>query len=137
MQETDLNRLLDGEDPMAGHLRAMLGDGTGSTKCPLCAKTTVHDHTPLEIICYRNGVKYGRSLGPNTRPLAPTPAMVDEGAQRLVSWDDNCTWPDSWSPLQVAAVRNEAERVWRSMWLASAATPNDGVERAAEGGPLA
>lgn len=54
-------------------------------------------------------------------PLIPTPEMVDAGAQRLVSWEDNCTWPDSWSPLQVAAARNEAEQVWRSMWLAASA----------------
>lgn len=54
-------------------------------------------------------------------PLIPTPEMVDAGAQRLVSWEDNCTWPDSWSPLQVVAARNEAERVWRSMWLAASA----------------
>lgn len=52
-------------------------------------------------------------------PIDPTQEMVEEGAQRLVSWDDGCTWPDSWDELQVAAARNEAERVWRSMWLAA------------------
>ncbi len=54
-------------------------------------------------------------------PVEPTREMTEDGAQRLVSWEDGCTWPDSWSGLQVAAARNEAERVWRSMWLA--ATP--------------
>lgn len=50
-------------------------------------------------------------------PVEPTEAMIDAGAQRLVSWDDGCKWPDSWSELQVAAARNDAEKVWRSMWL--------------------
>lgn len=125
----DVNKWLDGNDPMADHLRAMLGDGSGSTKCPLCGKTYMHEHSPLEIICYRNGIKYGRSLGPNTCPLAPTAAMVEAGAQCLVSWEDNAAWPDSWSPLQVAAARNEAERVWRSMWIAAEEAPNAQVER--------
>lgn len=56
-----------------------------------------------------------------TFPLAPTREMVEAGAQRLVSWEDGCKWPDSWSSLQVSASRNEAERVWRSMWLAAEA----------------
>lgn len=51
--------------------------------------------------------------------LEPTAEMIDEGAQRLVRWEDDCVWPDSWSALDVAAARNEAERVWRSMWLAA------------------
>lgn len=34
-----------------------------SAVCPLCAHTGMHEHTPLEIVIYRNGVKYGRSLG--------------------------------------------------------------------------
>ena len=45
----------------------------------------------------------------------PTAAMIDAGAQRLVGFGDNRVWPDSWTPLEVAAARNEAERVWRSM----------------------
>ncbi|QBJ80487.1 hypothetical protein [Aquitalea sp. USM4] len=51
--------------------------------------------------------------------LAPSKEMIEEGAQRLVSWSDNCKWPDSWSAMQVAAARNDAEHVWRSMWLAA------------------
>lgn len=54
-------------------------------------------------------------------PLAPTPEMVEAGAQRLVAWNEGCVWPESWSGLQVAAARNEAERVWRSMWCAAEA----------------
>jgi hypothetical protein len=50
-------------------------------------------------------------------PLEPTPEMIEAGAQRLVSWTDDAVWPDSWVALQLAAARNEAERVWRSMWL--------------------
>jgi hypothetical protein len=56
-------------------------------------------------------------------PIEPTTEMIEAGAQRLVSWEDNCVWPNSWSALQVAAARNEAERVWRSMWLCAEAAP--------------
>jgi hypothetical protein len=52
-------------------------------------------------------------------PLEPTPQMRDAGAQRLVSFEDNSVWPDSWDALQVASAKNEAERVWRSMWIAA------------------
>ena len=52
-------------------------------------------------------------------PLEPTPTMIEAGAQRLMSWDDESVWPDSWTPLQIMAARNDAERVWRSMWLAA------------------
>jgi len=54
-------------------------------------------------------------------PLEPTKEMIESGAQRLVHWEGDkfLKWPDSWSPLQVAAARVEAERVWRSMWLAA------------------
>ena len=50
------------EEPgaLADHLRSMLLDGT--LQCPLCGKTGPHEHTPEEIVIYRNGVKYGRSL---------------------------------------------------------------------------
>ncbi len=54
-----------------------------------------------------------------TCPLEPTHDMIEAGAQRLVSWEDGCTWPESWDALTVAAARNEAERVWRSMWCAA------------------
>lgn len=61
-------------------------------------------------------------------PLEPTAAMIEEGAQRLVRLETGEeVWPDSWDWLQVRAARQEAERVWRSMWLAasdtSSATP--------------
>lgn len=59
-----------------------------------------------------------RSLMVGAPPLEPTPEMIEAGAQRLVRWEDGCTWPDSWSGLDVAAARNDAERVWRSMWAA-------------------
>ena len=51
-------------------------------------------------------------------PLDAEPDLIDQGAQRLASFEDNSVWPDSWDALQVSAARNEAERVWRSMWLA-------------------
>lgn len=59
------------------------------------------------------------SGGPKAVPLAPTREMIDAGAQRLVRWEDDCTWPGSWDALDVAAARNNAERVWREMWLAA------------------
>lgn len=34
----------------------------GSARCPVCARTHPHEHTPEELIIYRNGVKYGRQL---------------------------------------------------------------------------
>lgn len=65
----------------------------------------------------------------STIPLEPTPAMIEAGAQRLVSWEDNSKWPDSWDRLQVAAARQEAERVWRSMWLEAKDSPcNSGAQ---------
>ena len=50
-------------------------------------------------------------------PLDPTEAMIDAGAQRLVHCHEDSKWPDDWSPFEVIAAKNEAERVWRSMWL--------------------
>ena len=47
-------------DTIAEHLRGMLADGT--TQCPLCGETWVHTHSLREIVIYRNGIKYGRSI---------------------------------------------------------------------------
>ena len=49
--------------------------------------------------------------------ITPTKEMIDAGAQRLVRWEDNCVWPDSFDKLHVIAARQEAERVWRSMFI--------------------
>lgn len=46
--------------------------------------------------------------------VSVTPEMIEAGAQRLVAWEDGSEWPDSWSPMVVAAARNDAERVLRS-----------------------
>ena len=43
-----------------------------------------------------------------------TPAMIEAGAKRLVRWDDGCVWPDSWDGMDIAAAKQEAERVIRS-----------------------
>ena len=51
----------DSPDSIRDHLRGMLAGGT--MKCPLCGWNEPHEHSPTEIIIYRNGVKYGRSLG--------------------------------------------------------------------------
>lgn len=64
--------------------------------------------------------------------LTPTEEMIDEGAKRLVSWDDGCIWPDSWDKLQIIAARNDAERVWRSMWIAA---PNESLRYSGQGLP--
>lgn len=36
---------------------------SGSEKCPLCGHCGIHEHSPAEIVIYRNGIKYGRVLG--------------------------------------------------------------------------
>jgi len=56
---------------------------------------------------------------PKLVELEPTVEMIEAGAQGLVHWEGDCVWPVSWSPIQVTAARTEAERVWRSMWLAA------------------
>ena len=62
----------------------------------------------------------------NAIPLEPTHAMIGAGAQRLVSWvEDGSVWPDDWYVMEVNAARNDAERVWRSMWLAAQENSND------------
>lgn len=53
-------------------------------------------------------------------PLQPTPEMIDVGAQRLVRFEDGTKWPDDFSATQILSARNEAERVWRSMWCEGA-----------------
>lgn len=66
----------------------------------------------------------GAASGWKLVPVEPTLDMIESGAQRLVSWGgEDCKWPDDWSLLQVSAARNEAERVWRSMWLAASPAP--------------
>ena len=59
-------------------------------------------------------------------PKEPTDLMREEGAQRLVRFENDSTkWPDSFSPLHRAAARNEAERVWLSMGLAAPQPPKE------------
>ena len=50
-------------------------------------------------------------------PLTPSHAMVMAGASRLAHVDNGCDFPDAWSPLELASMKNMAERVWRSMVL--------------------
>lgn len=57
-----------------------------------------------------------------------TPEMIEAGAQRLVAWEDGSEWPDSWSPMVVAAARNDAERVLRSALNARADHFRDATE---------
>ncbi|AGH31841.1 hypothetical protein SLPG_00047 [Salicola phage CGphi29] len=59
-----------------------------------------------------------------------TPEMIEASAQRLVHWEGGCTWPDSWSTLDVAAARQDAERALRS-GLAVASNPyKDAIDEA-------
>lgn len=54
----------------------------------------------------------------------PTEEMIEAGAQRLVSCgEEPATWPDSYDPLDVAATRQQAERVLLSGLAASPLNP--------------
>lgn len=49
-------------------------------------------------------------------PRRPESERIEAGAKRLACYEsDKTTWPDSFSPLQRAGMRNEAERVYLSM----------------------
>ncbi len=52
--------------------------------------------------------------------IDPTKEMIEAGAKSLVSWDDECVWPDSWDAITRSAARTQAERVWRSMYAEAA-----------------
>ena len=67
--------------------------------------------TPKKLVC----VEEAPSL---TMPLVPSEKMIVAGAKRLVRWETGKEkWPDSWSTLDVASSRVDADRCWRSMWL--------------------
>ena len=51
--------------------------------------------------------------------LQPTQKMLRAGARRLLRFEDDLS-DRAHDPLQWAAAINEAERVWRSMWLEAA-----------------
>jgi len=53
-------------------------------------------------------------LDSSASEVSITPEMIEAGAQRLVAWEENSEWPDSWDSMTVAAARNDAERVLRS-----------------------
>ena len=61
--------------------------------------------------------------------MNPDRQMKTEGGRRLLQFQDGST-DASFTPLQWAAVRNEAERVWRSMSLASPAHPKAPADHA-------
>jgi DNA repair exonuclease SbcCD ATPase subunit len=50
------------EAPDHENIADMLKSWPASERCPLCGQHGQHDHTPAEIVIYRNGVKYGRSI---------------------------------------------------------------------------
>ncbi|MEY4429583.1 MAG: hypothetical protein RLZZ182_2272 [Pseudomonadota bacterium] len=53
-------------------------------------------------------------------PLIPTAKMRTDGARRLLRFEDDLS-DTAHDALQWAGARNDAERVWRSMWLAAEA----------------
>lgn len=59
----------------------------GGEKCPLCGNTGMHQHTPAEIVIYRNGMKYGRSLAGPVNPSQPG------GAENLCACTTACVDP--------------------------------------------
>lgn len=50
-------------------------------------------------------------------PLNPSKEMRMAGASRLASIESTDDWPGKFDDLQIAAMTNLAERVWRSMLL--------------------
>lgn len=44
---------------------------TASSKCPLCGNDYPHQHSPLEQIIYKNGLKAGRLSAAPTAPVTP------------------------------------------------------------------
>ena len=96
--------------------------------CPFCGSDPMQrggrlqcdNHTySLNVDDWNDRIYPSPSAAPYI-PLSPTREMIEAGAQRLVRWETgNEKWPDSWSELDVRAARNDAERCWRSMWLAA------------------
>jgi len=62
--ERELRALSLGEAPSYESIMETLPSvlSNASAQCPLCGQLGVHQHTPQEIVIYRNGVKYGRAL---------------------------------------------------------------------------
>ena len=52
-------------------------------------------------------------------PLEPTKKMRKEGGRRLLRYEDDLS-DSAHSKLQWAGAMNDAERVWRSMWIEAA-----------------
>lgn len=65
------------------HIAEMLPSilASGTEKCPLCGKNGVHQHSPAEIIIYRNGCKYA------SRQSAPAvPVEAGQQAKKFKAW---------------------------------------------------
>lgn len=49
--------------PSHQEMAVLMGSASRGSMCPLCGWDTPHQHSPEEIIIYRNGVKWGRNNG--------------------------------------------------------------------------
>lgn len=98
--------LADGEDPDNHEIDSVVNFLDGDIKFAIDCKVI-----ELAIAEEREANKYF--------PLEPTDEMREAGAKRLVCVESDADWPDKFTALQRSAARNEAERIWRSMWLAA------------------
>jgi len=112
-------------------MQAIILEAQGILSSYIVPDSGVSDHEVInQLLGLLDGARCRRALsrGPAAAgvseerrkavPLEPTAEMKTEGGRRLLSFQDGST-DDSFSALQWSAVRNEAERVWRSMWLAA------------------
>lgn len=58
-------------------------------------------------------------------PLVPTPEMIEAGAKRLVCWQDNTVWPESFNYEELRLWRELSVNVWMAMWTAAVEKNNE------------
>lgn len=105
--------LLVPREPTDKMLRAACGD---KDEHPVIKHLTSEERSGWGVM----PLAHWRAMLAAAPPIEPTPEMIDAGAQRLASFGDESVWPDSWSALELASMRNLAERVIRSALLAAA-----------------
>jgi len=80
------------------------------------------DEIQIAYEAFHAGMQAARAQSEEARHSV-TAKMINQAAQRLVRWEPGSVWPDSWSALDVAAARQDAERALRS-GLAVAPNPH-------------